>query len=313
MQRKDNLDAFGVVSLTGFALLLAVNQVVIKVSNDGLQPVFLAGLRSLGGAVCILAWMRLRGLSLRIAPGTRPAGLLVGVIFAAEFIFLFLALDMTTVTRLSVIFYTMPVWMTLGAHLLLPGEKITPAKAIGLILAVAGMAWAIFNRGGPDGAASLTGDLFALAASICWAAVALCTRATALKQVRPEMQLLWQLVVSTPILLLAALFFGPLLREPSLIHWLGLGFQIVAVVSAGFLFWFWLLGIYPAASVASFSFLSPIFGVILGWALLGEHAGPEIWMALALVCAGLVLINRPSPHRPRPADDPTPSPPRPRA
>jgi hypothetical protein len=39
---------------------------------------------------------------------------------------------------------------------------------------------------------------------------------------------LWQLVVSAPILMLAALFFGPFLRDPSLIHWAGLGFQIVA-------------------------------------------------------------------------------------
>jgi drug/metabolite transporter (DMT)-like permease len=69
----------------------------------------------------------------------------------------------------------------------------------------------------------------------------------------------------------------------------------VAVVSAGFLFWFWLLTIYPASSVASFAFLSPIFGVGLGWLLLGEPVGPGILVALVLVCAGLVLINRPAP------------------
>ncbi|WP_430448411.1 DMT family transporter [Rhodophyticola sp.] len=313
MQRKDTMDAFGVISLTGFALLLAINQVTIKVTNEGIQPIFLAGLRSLGGAVCILAWMRFRGLSTQVAPGTARAGLLIGLLFTFEFVFLFLALDLTTVTRSSVIFYTMPVWLTLGAHLLLPGERMSASKAVGLAMAVAGMAWAILNRGGPEGEASLLGDLFALAASICWAAIALCARASALKAVRPEMQLLWQLVISTPILLLAAPLFGPLLREPSLIHWAGLGFQIVAVVSAGFLFWLWLLSLYPAASVASFSFLSPIFGVLLGWALLGEHVGPEILVALGLVCAGLVLINRPVRDPPIPANDPRPGPPRPPA
>jgi drug/metabolite transporter (DMT)-like permease len=91
------------------------------------------------------------------------------------------------------------------------------------------------------------------------------------------------------------LFFGPFLRDPSPIHWAGLGFQIVAVVSAGFLFWFWLLTIYPASSVAAFAFLSPIFGVGLGWLILGEPVGPGILVALVLVCAGLVLINRPAP------------------
>ena len=68
---------------------------------------------------------------------------------------------------------------------------------------------------------------------------------------------------------------------------------MVVVVSAAFLFWLWLLSIYPASSIASFSFLSPIFGVGLGWLLLGEHVGPEIGVALVLVCAGLIIINRP--------------------
>ena len=66
------------------------------------------------------------------------------------------------------------------------------------------------------------------------------------------------------------------------------------IVSAGFLLWLWLLSIYPAASVAAFSFLSPVFGVLLGWLLLGERIGPGIAAALTLVVAGLILINRPA-------------------
>lgn len=312
MQRKDQMDLFGAVALTGFALLLAFNQVVIRVTNEGLQPVFFAALRSFGGMVCIAAWMMLRRIPIRVAPGTFPAGLAIGVAFSAEFLCLFLALDYTTVTRTSVIFYTMPVWLALAAHLLLPGERITPRKAAGLVLAFGGVAWAIMNRGGPEGEASLLGDLFALGGALAWAAIALIARATRLREVRPEMQLLWQLAVSAPILMLAAVFFGPFLRDPGPIHWAGLGFQIVAIVSAGFLVWLWLLSIYPAAAVASFSFLSPIFGVFLGWLLLDEHVGPEIVVALGLVCTGLILINRPGKGRPRPEDGPTPARPGPR-
>ena len=74
-------------------------------------------------------------------------------------------------------------------------------------------------------------------------------------------------------------------------------FQIVAIASGGFLFWFWLLKIYPASGVASFSFLSPIFGVAFGWLILGETIGLSLWAALGLVCAGLILINRPAQRR----------------
>jgi drug/metabolite transporter (DMT)-like permease len=295
MPPKSHVDAFGIISLTGFALLLGFNQVVIKVTNDGLQPVFFAALRSLGGAVLIYAWIRWRRIDLTLPRSTWGAGVLIGTVFASEFICLFLALDLTTVTRTSVLLYTMPIWLALAAHVLIPDERLTVVKSIGLALAFAGMVVALVSRGGSGGEATLAGDLLALVAAVFWAGIALIVRTTALKTVSAEVQLLWQLVISAPILLLAAVFFGPFLRDPAPIHWAGLGFQIVAVVSAGFLFWLWLLKIYPASSVAAFAFLTPIFGVSLGWLILGEPIGPGILVALVLVSAGLVLINRPAP------------------
>ena len=312
MPRKEHLDAFGVTALTAFAALLAFNQVVIRVTNEGMQPVFFAGLRSAGGVVCLGAWMALRGVPVALPRRLVLWGVLIGTVFAVEFVCLFLALDYTTVTRTSVIFYTMPVWLALAAHVLIPGERLSWRKAAGLALAVAGVAWAITRRApGGAGEASLLGDLFALAAAMAWAGIALCARATPLVAARPETQLFWQVAVSAPILLLAAPLFGPLVRDLAPIHLWGLAFQIVAIVTAGFLFWLWLLTIYPAASVASFSFLSPVFGVAMGWALLDEQVGADIAVALVLVCAGLVLINRPARHRPGPDADRSGSAPRP--
>lgn len=105
---------------------------------------------------------------------------------------------------------------------------------------------------------------------------------------------MWQVGVSAVILLALSPFFGPLLRGPDLVHWGSLVFQTVVVVLFGFMFWLWLLKIYPAALVAAFGFLAPIFGVAFGWLILGETVGPEILVALALVCGGLWLINRPA-------------------
>lgn len=295
MQRKDHIDAFGAAALIAFSGLLGFNQVVIKIVNEGMQPVFWAGLRSAGAVLVLGLWMTARGRRPRIAPGTAWAGLLIGAVFSVEFVFLFLALDLTTVTRTSVIFYSMPVWLALAGHFLLPGERITPRKALGLALALAGVAWAIVDRGGPGGqAASLAGDLCALGAAFGWAGIALCARATPLSRVTPEMQLFWQVTVSTPVLLALSPLFGPLVRDLAPVHLWGLGFQIVVIVSFGFVSWLWLLSRYPAAGVASFSFLTPVFGVALGWALLGEPVGPSVLGALVLVAAGIVLINRPA-------------------
>lgn len=292
MMRKDNLDAFGVASLTAFALLLAFNQVVIKVTNGGLQPVFFAGLRSAGAVLCIAAWMWLRGIPFDFgSPAVRIAGLVTGVLFAVEFLLLFVALDLTTVSRSSVIFYSMPVWMAIGAHLTLPDDRLTRPRVLGLVCALAGVGWAVLHRG--QGQGSLAGDLAALGAAIGWAATGLMAKASPLRRVRPEVQLLYQVAVSAPVLLIFAPLFGPLVRDLAPVHLWGLAFQIVVVVSAGFMFWLWLLSIYPASGVASFSFLAPVFGVALGWLLLDEAVGAELVVALVLVAAGIVLINRP--------------------
>jgi drug/metabolite transporter (DMT)-like permease len=298
MERKTSLDMFGMLSLTGFAMLLGINQVAIKLGNTGLQPVFMAGIRSLGALLVLLLWMRLRGVEFRIRPGTVPSGVLMGLLFSIEFSCLFFALDWTTVARTSILFYTMPVWLGFAGHFLLDGDRLTPLKLAGQGLAVLGVAIAVLDRGG-SGEATLLGDALALCAAMCWAGIALLARVAPVSKTRPEMQLFWQLVISAPALLILSLWFGPFVRDFQVYHMGLLIFQIVCIASMGFLFWFWLLSIYPASSVASFSFLTPILGVVLGWALLGETLGPSILISLLLVCAGLVLINRPRANRPR--------------
>ncbi|HEV8035314.1 DMT family transporter [Yoonia sp.] len=295
MEKKTQIDLFGAVALTSFALLLAFNQVVIKVTNGGLQPVFFAGLRSAGAVVCIWLWLRWRGIPLRFEKGTRVAGFAVGCVFAFEFFCLFVALDLTAVSRASVIFYSMPIWLAIMAHFIMPSDKITPVKAVGLGLALAGVAVAILTR--DDGVGSFWGDLAALGAAVGWAVTAMIAKASSLSRVRPEIQLMWQVGVSAPLLLFAALFFGPLIRDIAPVHIAGLAFQIVVVVSAGFIFWLWLLSIYPASGVASFSFLSPVLTVALGWLLLGEEVGPNLIMALILVAIGILMVNRPRSRR----------------
>jgi drug/metabolite transporter (DMT)-like permease len=297
VSEKSDIDSFGVAALVGFFLLLAVNQVVMKITNGGFQPVFAAGLRSSIALGVIVGWMHLWGRRLDFARGTLWAGVLVGLVFAAEFLLLFVAVDLTTVTRVSVIFYSMPVWMALAAHVLLPGERLTPVKSLGLALAFGGVAWVIIDRSSGAGQASLAGDLAALGGALGWVGVSLAARVTPLARLRPEMQLFWQLAVSAPVLLAAALFFGPFIRDLGPVHWAGLAFQSVVVASMGFVFWFWLLKRYKASSISSFAFLSPIFGVAMGWTWLDEPVTPVLLAALVLVAAGIVLINRPT--RPR--------------
>ena len=292
MQRKDRLDVFGGGVLLGVTLLLAFNQVIIKVVNDGLQPVFFAGLRSALAVLFVWGWLVWKGRPPRLTRGALGPGLLIGAVFAAEFLFLFLALDLTSVGRTSLIMYSMPVWYALLAHFGLD-ERITPTKAAGLALAFAGCATAILSRPG-TGEASLLGDLCALGAAWGWALTAFVARRPVMRAEGLEMQLFWMVLVSAPILLALSPLFGPLVRDLQPIHLAGLLFQASVVVAGGFIIWLWLMSVYPSSTVASFSFLTPILALVLGALIFDESVTWAILVAAALVAAGIVLINRPA-------------------
>lgn len=289
--RKDRLDGLGLSALLGVQLLFAFNQAIVKIVNAGIQPVFFAGLRSVLAVGFVWGWIHWRGLSPNIRKGDLGAGLAIGVAFSLEFLCLFMALDLTSIGRASVIFYSMPLWLTVLAHFGLPNERITQTKAAGLLLAFAGTAWAILSRSG-TGEATLQGDLYALGGALGWAGTAFLARKTTLRVAGPEVQLFWMVLVSGPLLLLAAPLFGPLLRDIQMVHWLWLIFQAVIVVVGGFISWLWLLSVYPTSTVASFSFLTPIFAITLGYFVFSEVLSMQLFFAAALVGLGIILINR---------------------
>ena len=69
-------------------------------------------------------------------------------------------------------------------------------------------------------------------------------------------------------------------------------YQTVWVASATYLAWFWLIRHYPAPKLASFTFLTPLFGVFAGWLILDEPLTPALVVALVLVAMGVYLVNR---------------------
>ncbi|MDG1010210.1 MAG: DMT family transporter [Amylibacter sp.] len=290
MERKNRIDALGGVLLGSFSMLLGLNQVLVKVVGDGMHPAMQAGLRSAFAIVPVLVLALLFRRRLSISDGSLPWGVLTGVLFALEFLLLFRALDYSTVARASMLFYTMPVWMTIGAHFLIPVERLTTVRVLGLAVAIAGLAVAMWGRG--EGENLLRGDIYCIAAAMMWAAIGLVARLTPMNRSAPEMQLLYQLVVSAIVLLPVSYLIGDQVRDLHLMHWGILAFQAIVVVGVGFLTWFWVLSKYPASDVASFGFLAPLFGVLLGWLLLGEELSIWIIVALILVSFGIVLINR---------------------
>ncbi len=292
MERKDHIDLTGAAFLIFISGLLGINQALVKLVNLGMNPVFQAGMRSAVALLPVVIYALMRRKRLSISDGSLVPGILCGIVFALEFMALFQALDYTSVGRSAVLFYTMPVWVAVGAHFLIPGEVLTPRRILGLVLAVAGVAVALLRNGDNPGPHALAGDLLALLAAAGWAAIALLAKATPLSRSSPEMQLIYQLAVSAPILLCVAWLGGETFREMTPVLWGYFGFQAFVVVGFGFSLWFWVLSVYPASDMASYAFLTPLFAVFFGWLIFDEQLTLNIILSLTLVGAGIWLVNR---------------------
>lgn len=291
MQPQPRVDLTGALLLISFSLLLGLNQALVKLVNAGLEPFAQAGLRSLAAFLPVLLYALVMRKRLSIKDGSLGLGLLNGLFFAIEFALLFAALDLSSVTRVSLLFYTMPLWVAIGAHFLIPGEQLTARRLLGLSIALTGVALALLQGSG-DTSGQWLGDVFSLLGAGFWAGIALLLRTTRLSQVSPEMNLLYQLGVSGVLLTLCSwLFFEPI-RDPTPLIWSIFAFQVIFIACIGFLMWIWLLNIYPVSDMASFSLLTPLFAIGFGWLIFADEITPLFLLALALVLLGLWLVNR---------------------
>jgi len=292
-EKRDQVDSLAVGMMLMLTFAWGFNQVLIKVSTEGYSPVFLTFVRSTMAAVLVFAWCRFRGIRLFEKDGTLISGIIVGLLFGAEFALIFIGLDFTTAARGTLMINTMPFWVLLGAHFFL-GEKITPIRLAGVALAFTGVALVFSDELSLPDASALTGDIICLAAGMLWGATTIVIKASRLATAKPEKTLLYQLVVSSIMVIPLIPLGGPILRDPDFLSTGSLLFQAVFIVAFTYLLWFWLVRRYPASGLTSFTFLSPVHGVILGGLLLNEPLSVNIFIALGLIAAGLLLVNRPA-------------------
>jgi drug/metabolite transporter (DMT)-like permease len=292
--RKDHLDTLAVSLLLASCLFWGVQQVLIKATVAEVPPLWQASLRFAGATVLLWVWCAVRGVPIFQRDGSLRAGLLAGSLFAGEFACIYLGLRDTTASRLTVFLYTSPFVVALLLPRLVPSEKLRPLQWAGLFIAFAAVAFA-FSEGfrGETSSRQLRGDALALAAGVLWGLTTLVIRASTLARTSAEKTLFYQVAVTA----LAAPLLSLALGEPwslrySTFAWTSLALQTVVGAFASYLAWMWLLGHYPATKMSSFTFLTPVFALVFGVALLDEPLTLQLVLALAGVAAGIVLVNR---------------------
>jgi drug/metabolite transporter (DMT)-like permease len=287
------LDAQAFSLMLLLTALWGFQQVAIKLTAPDVSLVMQAALRTVLATVLLLAWARWRGIALWSRDGTLAAGIGAGLLFGGEFVFIYGGLEHTAASRMVVFIYLAPIVTALGLHWLVPGERLVRAQWLGVLLAFAGVALAFGEGFAAARGATLLGDLFGVVAAVLWGATTVLIRASALSRASAAKTLFYQLAVSVPLLLAASLAMGEegVVRLTPLAL-ASLAYQGAIVAFASYLVWFWLLTRYLAARLAVFSFLTPLFGVLAGVAILGEPLRPTFAGAALLVGAGIVLVNR---------------------
>ncbi len=289
------VDGFATAIMLVLCVVWGAQQVAMKAVAGDISPMMQVALRS--GIAAVLVWFIGQWL-MREAWLSRVwhrSGLVVGVLFAAEFMFIAEGLRWTSASHMAVFLYTAPLFAAIGLHLRLPEERLAPVQWMGMALAFAGIA-VIFLAPGAKGAeqtgtASTFGDLLGLCAGASWGFTTVAVRTSRLSEAPATQTLFYQLAGAFLLLLPLALWSGQ-----SVIHFTpqalaSMAFQTVMVSVTSYLIWFWMLRRYLAARLGVMAFMTPLFGVVMGYLWLDDQISLGFLLGAGLSVAGLLVVN----------------------
>lgn len=189
----------------------------------------------------------------------------------------------------SILLQTQVFFSILFASILLK-EKLNRWQLFSALLSFSGIALVGLNQG-PN--ATLPGILFVLSAATTWGLGSVIVKK--MGRVQSGSLLVWSSLIAWPPLLLLSFFIenGHSVlfdfHHLSYTSYLAIFFITLFSTVFGFGIWNWLIQIYPVATIAPFSLLVPVFGMVSSALFLGEPIEPWKMFAGALVISGLCL------------------------
>jgi len=295
MDDRKALDGLAVGIMVLLCPIWGLQQVVLKIAAPDISPLMQIALRSGLSAVLLVLFMRWRGEPVSLLDADWRPGMMVGGLFAVEFLLVGEGMRFTSASHMVVLLYTAPIFVALALHWKLPSERLGALQWAGIALAFAGIAVAFLGRPHPTSDAGMTrilfGDLLGLLSGAAWGATTVAVRLSGLAKAPAAKTLLYQLVWGFVLLMLAAAALGQLSIHVTPLAVGSMAFHAIIVSFASYLLWFWLLRKYLASRLGVFSFLTPLFGVLFGVWLLDERLEPGFIAGTALVFAGVALVT----------------------
>jgi drug/metabolite transporter (DMT)-like permease len=190
-----------------------------------------------------------------------------------------------------VLINTNPLFANLIAHFVVPEDRLSPQRALGLGIAFCGVCGVFLGRPDPGLAPNpLLGNLLiALSGAMVAGRTVYIQRLV--QQMDPAKALFWQMAASTPLFAVGAWALGDsTVREP--LSWkpvAAVGYQGVFVSGLALILWVHLLKRHTPGGVSVFSFATPIAGLLLSAWMFDEALTPRLMLGLAAVLTGVAL------------------------
>jgi len=278
------------IGLAVFAMaILGGSYTVGKVALQDLPIFGLLLVRMIVTVLALGAYAHFAGIPLR--PHRSSTGYLLAQtgLYVLTQSLLFTALMMTSAGRAAILFNMQPFFTLLVLPLLVPSERLTLKRWLGTAVAFVGVALVLAERGTSGG--SLLGDFLVLVAALGWTgAIILNKRMPA--EISAVSVIFWTSAGAIPVYGLLTLLFEPgdawHLTVSAVFSVLYLG---VVAACLGFVLVVWLTRTYSASRVNVFVFLSPVFGVLIGWAALGETVSALQALGALAVAAGILIVT----------------------
>ena len=271
-------------------ILFGGNTVAIKFSLSGLGVFTVPAIRFGIAAVVISLWAWATHQSLRINRRQLLHLSIIGVIFFIQLSLFIFGLSKTYASRGTLLANIQPFFVLFLAHFFVAGDRITGRKLIGIVLGFTGVVFVFLAQNG-EGSELRQGDMIILAAAFVWACSGVYTK-NILADLQPFQVVLVQTLVAAPLFLTGAMVSGEFAVnrfDTGVVT--AVLYQGLVATSFGFVAWNTLLQKHGAVALHSFIFLMPVTGVFLGGALLKEPITAQILAALALIAAGIIIVN----------------------
>ena len=276
------------------SILWGGNLISIRIGVDSVPPLWSAFWRMALGVVFVTAWALHRGIGLRPAKGEGWPLLFLSVLFTAQIGLLNSGTAMTSPGFGVVILNSYAVFANITGHFF-PGMErpINGARALGLALAIAGMAVLTFGQTVSTLAPNpVLGSTLLILSALLLGVRQVYTR-WLVQTIEPTRTIVWQMIWSVPLfLVIAALSEPPVYGRVTWQAVAAISYQGAVVAGICFIVWAELLKRHAAGTLSMFAFLVPITGIALSAAVFGE---PLRWTLLTgglLVLAGVYVVIR---------------------